>query len=253
MNEFFRKFLIDGFVPGDYTMGTVHVAALYFSAISIILMIFLLRNKDSKYVHNKMKIIAYIAIVIYVLNRAVRMYQGDTFIEAFWPFYICNVNTILLSIYIIFDLQKGKDFMIITGISGAVLAFVIPDGIFNDKYLTINILDSVLSHYEIVAIPIILLATKAYQLDIKKSGLVIFGLLLVTFNVEIIQPLLVQEEVDYLFLEGTLPFTIKGVHQFYVMFATAISYVYFVYFINYLYLGKFNKFFNKISFARQNN
>lgn len=242
MLNFLRDFMIDGFNPGDYTMGTVHKLSLFISLITIILFIFLLRKKDSEYVHKKMKIIAYFAITIYILNRIIRVYKGDGIVEAFWPFYLCNVNTVLLSIYIIFDIKKGKDFLMITGISGALLAFIIPDGIFNDQYLTLNILDSVLSHYEIVAIPIILMATKAYQLDVKKAGFVIIGLLIVTVNVEFLQPLLINKQVDYLFLDGTLPFQISGVNQFFIMLASAIVYVYFVYFLDYLYLGKIQEY-----------
>jgi|GEM_PF-1408484 len=238
MTELIRGFLFDGFVHGDYTMGTVHVMSLILSGTSIILFILLLKNKSSEYVHKKMKIIAYIAIIIYLLRRIVRVIEGETLLEAFWPFYLCNVNTVLLSIWIIFDIRKGKDFMIITGISGAVLAFIIPDGIFVDKYLTLNILDSVFSHYEIVAIPIILILTKAYELDVKKSPSVILGLLLVAINVEVLQPILVGKNIDYLFLEGNLPFTIPGVNQFYIMFFCALIYIYGVYFLNYLYLGK---------------
>jgi uncharacterized membrane protein YwaF len=242
MIDFFRKFIFDGFVHGDYTMGTVHILSLVFCGVSIIVFTLLLRNKDSKYVHNKMKIIAYFAIIIYLLRRGVRVIEGETFLEAFWPFYLCNVNTILLSIWIIFDLKRGKDFMIITGISGAVLAFIIPDGIFVDKYLTLNILDSVFSHYEIVAIPVILMLTKAYQLDIKRMPSVIIGLLLVYVNVEILQPILIGETVDYLFLDGNLPFVIEGVNQFFIMFASAIVYTLIIYFLDYLYLGKINLF-----------
>ncbi len=238
MIAFFQKFMIDGFIPGDYTMGSVHILSLVLSLVSIIVFVLLLKNKDSDYVHNKMKIIAGITIFFYILHRVVKVYQGDTIIKAFWPFYLCNVNTVFLSIWILFDIRKGKDFMMITGMSGAVLAFIIPEGIFNDKYLTLSILDSVLSHYAIVAIPLILMLTKSYELDIKKSYIVILGLLLVTLNVEVLQPILIQEEVDYLFLEGTLPFTIEGVNQFFIMFASALVYVYLVYYLDYLYLGK---------------
>lgn len=244
MFEFLRKFMFDGFVHGNFTMGYVHKMSLLLCATTIIFFIVLLKNKDSEYIHNRMKIIAYVTIFFYILRRIVRVIEGETVLESFWPFYICNVNTILLSIWIIFDIKRGKDFMIITGISGAVLAFVIPEGIFNDQYLTLNILDSVLSHYEIVAIPLILLFTKAYELDIRRSGTVIIGLLLVAVNVEYIQPLLVGEQVDYLFFDGNLPFTIEGVNQFFIMLGTALVYVYIVYFLNYLYLGKI-KLFNK--------
>lgn len=236
--------MIDGFVHGDYTMGYVHKMSLLLAATTIIFFIILLRGKDSEYIHKRMKLIAIVSIFVYILRRVVMVYEGDTILEAFWPFYLCNVNTVLLSIWILFDIKKGKDFMIITGISGAVLAFIIPDGIFVDKYLTLNILDSVLSHYEIVAIPLILMFTKAYELDIKKSGTVIIGLLLVAVNVEFLQPLLVNRHVDYLFLKGTLPFTVEGVNQFYIMLACAIVYVYTVYFLDYLYLGKLKIFSN---------
>lgn len=249
MLDFLRKFLIDGFNPGDYTLGTVHKLSLFLSLFTIVLFIYLLRNKDSSYVHRKMKIIAYFAMFFYILNRIVRVYKGMSFIEAFWPFYLCNVNTIFLSIYIIFDIKKGKDFFIITGISGALLAFIIPQGIFNDQYLTLSILDSVLSHYEIVAIPIILLVTKAYQLDIKKSWMVIVGLFIVAINVEFLQPILIDKQIDYLFLDGNLPFQIPGVNQFFIMLGTAIVYIYLVYFLDYLYLGKI-KFFNKKKASR---
>lgn len=248
--EFLRKFLIDGFIHGDYTMGYVHKMSLLLSVTTIVFFIILLKGKDSKFIHNKMKIIAGVSIFVYILRRIVMVYEGDTLLEAFWPFYLCNVNTVLLSIWILFDIKKGKDFMMITGISGAVLAFIIPDGIFVDKYLTLNILDSVLSHYEIVAIPLILMFTKAYELDIKKSGIVIIGLLLVAVNVEFLQPLLINKHVDYLFLKGTLPFTIEGVNQFFVMLATAIVYIYTVYFLDYWYLGKI-KIFNDLKKALQ--
>ncbi len=238
MLGFLEKFLIEGFVHGDYTMGFVHKMSLWLSGLTIILFIILLKGKDSEYVNKRMKIIAAISISVYILRRIVRVYEGETVIEAFWPFYLCNVNTVFLSIWILFDIKKGKDFMIITGISGAVLAFIIPRGIFVDKYLTLNILDSVLSHYEIVAIPIILMATKAYKLDIKRSGTVIIGLLLCAVNVEFLQPILIGESVDYLFLDGNLPFTIEGVNQFFIMFGCALIYIYTVYFLDYLYLGK---------------
>ena len=245
MIDFLRKFMIDGFNPGDYTLGTVHQLSLYISLAFIVILVVLLRNKDALYVHNKMKIIAYVTIIVYIIRRIVRVYTGTGFIEAFWPFYLCNVNTILLSIYMIFDIKKGKDFIMITGISGAVLAFVIPYGIFNDQYLTLSILDSVLSHFEIVAIPIVLMATKAYELNVKRGVFVILGLLVLTVNVEFLQPLLINQQVDYLFLDGDLPFTIDGVNQFFIMLASAIVYVYFVYFLDYLYLGKIKIHFKK--------
>ena len=115
--------------------------------------------------------------------------------------------------------------------------FVVPEGVFNDRFLTLGILDSLLSHIEIILIPMVLMLTKAYNLDVKRSGGVIFGLLLVAFNVEVLQPLLINEHVDYLFLKGTLPFTIEGVNQFFIMFPTAVLFIYVIYFLDYLYVN----------------
>ena len=238
MFDFFRKFFIDGFQRGDYTLGTTHVFALVFTVLSIALLVFLLKGKNEEYVYKRMKLIAYITILVYLARRGIMVYQGETFLKAFWPFYLCNVNTILLSIWIIFDFKKGLDFMIITGISGAVLAFIVPEGVFTDRYLNFQILDSILSHYEIVAVPIVLLATKTYKLDVKNSWIVMIGILLILINVELLQPLIINEKVDYLFLDGNLPFTINGVPQVYILLFCMISYVYIVYYLNYLYNKK---------------
>lgn len=236
MLDFIEKFTITGFEPGDFTHGTIHRASIALMIVTIIVLSFLLRKKDSKYVHNKMKILAYFTLIVYFTRRGIRVYQGMDVFRAFWPFYLCNVNTIFLSIYIILDLKKGKDFFIITGLAGAALMFVVPVGVFNDRYLTLGILDSLLSHFEIIVIPLVLMFTKAYKLDVKRSGGVILGMLLVTFNVEIMQPILVNESIDYLFLDGTLPFTIDGVNQFFVMFGCALIFVYTIYFLDYLYI-----------------
>ena len=238
MIDFIQKFVFDGFEPGDYIYGTIHISSMIILFISIVLCSFLFRNKDSEYIHNKLKILAYITLSIYMIRRGIKVYEGESFLKAFWPFYLCNVNTVFLSIYLIFDIKRGKDFFIITGLAGAVLMFVVPDGVFIDRYITLGMLDSLLSHYEIIFIPVVLLITKAYSLDVRHSWEVVIGLLIVTFNVEFLQKLLINEEIDFLFLDGTLPFTINGVNQFFILFPLAIIFVYFVYFIDYIYISK---------------
>ena len=232
--DILRSFFIDGFVPGDYTYGLVHILSVVIGISIIPISIHLFKGKDSDYIYDKLKYIAIFTLVLYFVRRGVDVYKGKAFLKVFWPFYICNVNTIFLSLGIIFKIKKGQDFFIITGMLGAVLMFVTPVGVFNDKYLTLTILDSVFSHYEIVILPLILLFTKAYKLDIKRSWQVILGLLILLFNVEILQPILVNEQVDYLFIRGHLPFTIDGVPQVIIMFLTMVFYVYLVYYIDLL-------------------
>ncbi len=244
--EFIRKFLIDGFVKGDYTFGFVHIGSIVLLIASIIVSIILLRGKDSKYVHNKMKYIASFTLVVYFVRRGVMIYEGTSVLKALWPFYLCNINTILLSFYILFGWKKGKDFFIITGMFGAALMFIVPDGVFTDKYLNLRILDSLLSHFTIIYIPVVLLSTRAYELNIKNAYQVLIGYALILFNVEIIQRWMIGENVDYLFIRGTLPFTIDGVPQVFIMIFCAVVAMYLVYFVNYLALGKMNQFIEDI-------
>lgn len=232
--NFFSKFFIDGFQHGDYTYGFVHIFSITFVLVLIPYLIYIFKGKDSEYIYGKLKYLAIFTLVIYFVRRGIDVYKGKDFIDTFWPFYLCNVNTIFMSIFVALGIKKGQDFFMITGMLGAALMFVVPVGVFNDKYLTITILDSVLSHYEIVIIPVVLLATKAYKLDIKNSWQVILGLLILLFNVEILQPILTGRQVDYLFIRGTLPFTIEGVPQVFIMFISISFYVYLVYFVSHV-------------------
>lgn len=238
MLEFIQKFLYKGFETGDYTNGTLHKLAIAFLITSVILFSYLLRHKDSQYIHNKMKIIAYISLIIYLFRRGLNAYFSGNIFEAYWPFYLCNINTIFLSIYIIFDLNKGKAFFIVTGLIGGLFTFIMPDGIFVDRYLTLGILDSIMSHYAIVVIPLVLLITKAYTLEVKHSWQVFLGLIMVVFNAEVLQRLLFHKNFDYLFFDSNLPFTINGVPQFFIISFLAIILVYLIYFLDYLYLSK---------------
>jgi uncharacterized protein with PQ loop repeat len=232
--EIFRNFFIDGFVPGNYTYGFVHIFSIVLVLILIPTLIFLFKGKDSDYVYSKLRWIAIVTLAIYFLRRGIDVYKGKDVIEAFWPFYLCNVNTIFLSLFIALKIKKGQEFFIITGMLGAILMFVVPVGVFNDKYITIQILDSVLSHYEIVLLPIVLLFSGAYKLDIKKSWQVFLGLFILLFNVEVLQPILINRTEDFLFVRGTLPFTIDGVPQVFIMLFSIGVYIYLIYGIDYL-------------------
>ena len=236
--EFLRKFVFDGFVPGDFTFGAVHIGSIVFTIVSITISIIVLRRKEETVVKRVTKILAGITLFVYLVRHVVNGYTSGDYLYAMWPFYICNINTVFMCIWILFDIKFMKDFFIITGMYGAVLTFVVPDGIFTDQYLNLGILDSVLSHYTIVYIPLILLSTRVYELDIKRSWQVMLGYAIVVFNVEVVQGWLFDKNTDYLFLRGTLPFTIEGVPQFLIVAVFAIGVSYIIYFINYLACGK---------------
>lgn len=238
MIEFIQQFMMTGFEPGEYAYGLVHIGSIALMVASIPILILYYQSKPKERIERDARILAWITILFYILRRGVDVYQGKPFMEAYWPFYLCNVNTVFLSIYLIFNIKKGRDFFLITGMSGAILMFIVPEGVFNDRFLTLQIFESLLSHYEIFIVPIVFLATKTHQLNLRTSWQSILGLLLILFNVEVLQELFTGKYVDYLFLNGPIDLRIFGIPQVYIMFLLALIYVYSIYFLNYLALGK---------------
>ena len=238
MLEFINKFIHGGFETGDFSYGVTHMLAIAFVIISIIVFSVLLKGKDEKYINSKMKIIAFITLTIYLFRKLYDVKSVGNIVEAYWPFYLCNINTIVLALYIIFSWKKGKDFFIVTGLIGGIFTFLIPDGIFTDKYLTLGILDSIMSHYLIVVVPFVLLITKAHILKFKNIWIVYAGLILTIINSEFIQKILFNKEKDYLFFDSDIPFTINGVPQFIIISLLAIVLVFLVYYIDHLYINR---------------
>ena len=238
MLDFLRKFAYEGFVPGDYTDGTLHILSIILVIASITFFSLYFKNKDPKKMDKVFKIISIVALSIYVFRRSFWVINGQNFFEAYWPFYLCNVNTIFFSLYQIFGWKKGKDFFLVTGLIGGIFTFLMPNGIYDDKYLTLPVIDSVLSHYVIVVIPLVLLITKNHILKPKGLISVFIGLIIVTINVEFVQRLLFNTQNDYLFFRSNMPFTISGVPQFYIISSLAIVLVLGVYLINYLLVNR---------------
>lgn len=238
---FLKKFFIDGFVPGDYTGGTVHDITILLLIASCIVFPILLYKKDKATIYKWMRIISIAMIIVYFVRRLIYVFHGGGIIDNLWPFYLCNVNTIFLGLALIFNWKWGKDFFITTGLIGGLFTFIMPQGQFNDLYPTFPIIDSVLSHYGIVVIPIVLLLTKAHVLEFKNLWKPFVGLLIVLFNVEVIQRLLLPNYHDFLFINSTLPFTIPGVPQFFIISGLAIVLISSLYGLQHLYIKLTNK------------
>jgi uncharacterized membrane protein YwaF len=219
---FLKKFFLDGFYPGDYTGGTIHDITIILLIASCIIFPIVLYKKDKKTVYQWMRVISIAMLIVYFLRRIINIFNGSFFIQELWPFYLCNVNTIFLGLAIIFNWKWGKDFFITTGLIGGLFTFIMPQGQFTDLYPTFPIIDSVLSHYGIVVIPLVLLLTKTHVLEFKNIWKPFVGLLIVLFNVEVIQRLVLDTYHDFLFINSTLPFTIPGVPQFFIISALAI-------------------------------
>lgn len=237
MIEFIEKFLYKGFVDGEYNYELVHILSLIFLLISIVYLSLRYKDKHAK-LNKVLNVMSIVILFIYLFRRLINVFLGTNVFEAYWPFYLCNVNTIFLCLYQIFGWKKGKDFFLVTGLIGGLFTFFMPNGIFDDKYITLQVLDSVLSHYVIVVVPLVLFFTKSHILQLKNMYQVYIGLLAVVVNAEIIQVIIFKANHDYLFFDSNLPFTISGVPQFIIISVLAIVLVTLVYVLDYLYINK---------------
>jgi len=182
-----EQFLFSGFEPGDYTYGFLHIGSIALMMASIPMLIVYYRKQSESRIRVHARILAAVTLTLYILRRFIDVIEGRPFMESFWPFYLCNVNTVILSVLLLFDIRKGRDFFLITGMSGAILMFVVPEGVFNDRFLTLQILESLLSHYTIFIVPILFMATKVHVLEFRRSWQSLLGFGLVLFNVEVLQ------------------------------------------------------------------
>src|SRR5690554_7684485 len=176
MIEFIEKFLYKGFVDGEYNYELVHILSLIFLLISIVYLSLRYKDKHAK-LDKLLKVMSIVILFIYLFRRLINVFLGTNVFEAYWQFYLCNVNTIFLCLYQIFGWKKGKDFFLVTGLIGGLFTFFMPNGMFDDKYITLQALDSVLSHYVIFVVPLVLFFTKSHILQLKNMYQVYIGLL----------------------------------------------------------------------------
>ena len=148
--------------------------------------------------------------------------KGDP-IRYWWPMYPCNLGGILIPIFAIMNLRKGKQLFYLFGFVGGVLTFAMPDGIFCRDVLVFPILKSILQHTGLLLIPAIEYVSGSYRPTLKDYGWVVAGCLIHLVNCEGINRLLGFTE-DYMYLRSDLPFVIPGVPQWITLpvFALAV-------------------------------
>ena len=73
---FLKKFFIDGFVPGDYTGGTVHDITILLLIASCIVFPILLYKKDKATIYKWMRIISIAMIIVYFVRRLIYVFNG---------------------------------------------------------------------------------------------------------------------------------------------------------------------------------
>lgn len=242
MLDFIRKFFLEGFVYGNYDYGLVHILGILVTLAAAILLPIYFKNKDEKVFWRFARTLAALTLIVYFSRRILDFslsgnFTSKNFFRTFWLFYLCNVNTVVMSLMILFKAKKGYEYVMITGFIGGVITFLIPDGIFTDQFLTFPIFDSMFSHFILVVMPPIFIVKKLWRPSFERVNQVIFGMLLVVFNVEVIQRIFFGKDyVDYLFFHGDIPFVIPG-HpelQFLVIAVSFLLVLGLIYFINYL-------------------
>ncbi len=148
--------------------------------------------------------------------------KGDS-VLCWWPMYPCNLGGILIPIFALLNLRRGKQLFYLFGFVGGVLTFAMPDGIFCRDVLVFPILKSILQHTGLLLIPAIEYVSGSYRPSLKDYGWVVAGCLVHIVNCEGIDRLL-GFTGDYMFFRSGLPFVIPGVPQWITMsvFAAAV-------------------------------
>jgi len=211
----FRKWLIgDMGTPGEYMYQAIH---LYSTAavIAVFLMVFVTAIINRNQPQRNRKLLVAISIFqlgFEILWRLVYLFiKGDS-ILCWWPMYPCNLGGILIPLFALLDLKKGKQMFYLFGFVGGVLTFAMPDGIFSSDVLVFPIVKSILQHTGLLLIPVVELVSGTYRPTLKDLGWVVTGCFVHIFNCEVIDRLFGFME-DYMFFRSGMPFVIPGVPQ----------------------------------------
>ena len=218
-----------GGVPGDFTFGTIHIAAI---AVLIALCIALTLAGLLSGKKGKRKIIVSVAIfslLFEIFWRAVFLIRQVDPIELY-PFYPCNSAGIIIPLIALSNNKVLKELFYLFAFIGGVVTFVMPQDIFVNQYLNFGILKSILQHYAIVLIPVIEFFTKTYKPKFKHFYLTIIGMLIHLVNSEFIPKYVFGlQNTDYIFLRSGLPFVIQGVPGWLTLSVFAIIVVFVCY------------------------
>lgn len=216
LRDILRRWLIgDVGIPGEYMYQSIHLWSTAVVAAVLILAIALgyrLRH-NAKANRILLVCIALFQLFFEVFWRLIYVFvKGDSLL-CWWPIYPCNLGGILIPIFALFSIRKGKQFFYLFGFVGGVLTFAMPEGIFCSDVLSFPILKSILQHTGLLLIPALEYVSGSYRPTLKDLGWVVCGCCIHIANCEVITRLL-GFTGDYMFFRSGLPFVIPGVPQF---------------------------------------
>jgi uncharacterized membrane protein YwaF len=200
---------------GDFAYQAMHLYSMLGVCIAMGILLFLgLRFRENqKASRNLVLSVAWFQLGFELLWRVLYLaLRGDSLLT-WWPLFPCNLGGILLPLFVIFNLHRGKQMFYLFGFVGGCLTFAIPNGIFCNTVLVFPILKSILQHTGLLLIPMLELVSGEYRPKLKDMGWVSLGCIAHIFNSEAITRLL-GFTGDYMFFRSGLPFVIPGVPQY---------------------------------------
>ena len=210
---------------GEYMFHSIHwytLAAVLLS-LAVVIIFCHCNQKDSAKCRKLLVWVSLFQLMFEITWRLIYLLVKGDPVQCWWPMYPCNLGGILIPLFAIINLRKGKQLFYLFGFVGGVLTFAMPDGIFCREVLVFPILKSILQHTGLLLIPAIEYVSGSYRPSLKDYGWVVAGCLIHLVNCEGINRLLGFSE-DYMYLRSDLPFVIPGVPQWITLpvFALAV-------------------------------
>lgn len=200
-------------IPGDYTYKGIHLwSAAAVTAVFLLTAVIGWRLKDGGN-RTLLRSIAVFQLGFEVFWRVVYLtVKGDSLL-CWWPLYPCNLGGVLIPVFALLSLRRGKQLFYLFGFVGGVLTFAYPDGIFCSSVLSFPILKSILQHTGLLLIPALEYISGSYRPSLRDLGWVVCGCCIHVINSEVISRVL-GFTGDYMFFRSGMPFVIPGVPQF---------------------------------------
>lgn len=211
-------------IEGEYMYQSIHwyTLAAVLLAVASAVAFCLCKQKDNTRCRKLLVWVSVFQLAFEVVWRLIYwLVKGNPILD-WWPMYPCNLGGILIPIFALLDLRRGKQLFYLFGFVGGVLTFAMPDGIFCRDVLVFPILKSILQHTGLLLIPVIEYVSGSYRPSLRDYGWVVAGCLIHLVNCEGINRLLGFTE-DYMYLRSDLPFVIPGVPQWITLSVFALA------------------------------
>lgn len=180
----------------------------------------------------------YAGEVVFVYESLAFDEPVSSFTHGFWDwrtlisFQICGVNNVLLPIAVLFNVKPMKDFTFLTSILGGITVILYPSTVlFGDPFtVTFPMVRSLIVHMILVALPLFLIRTGEFRLELKHWKRTLIGTILV-FLWALYGNLVVDPGANYMFLmtnpfyDGPIPLLNQIPHGVHLPVIMALSYL----------------------------